>query len=614
MSSPTTEQSIQTLVQAFLATCERQPAFPALKFKENNHWLTLNFSDFKDRAFNVAGTLMTWGIEKGDRIAILSNNRPEWVISDMGIMCAGGVTVPLYASLQQEQIRYILAESECKIIFLEDREQLDKIRAVRERLPALTRIVLMDPLSVEMDQTVCSFNELALKPGLPEGISYDAIMKRCGSVDGEDLASIVYTSGTTGKPKGVMLSHRNFTSNVQSILVVYDIFPEDIFLSFLPLAHVLERTGGFFLGNIFSGAQYAFVESVDKVAQNILEVSPTIFVAVPRLFEKMYTRILSTVESSGKLKKSLFNWALRTGEHYQRAVRTGKPGVLAEFKHRAAYNLVYKKLHGKLGGRLRLVVSGGAPLEPRIAEFFAAIDVIIMEGYGLTETSPVTNVNMPDRCRIGSVGPALPGVGVRVAEDGEIMIKGPNVMKGYYKDPEATEEVMTADGWFKTGDIGRIDPEGFLWITDRKKEIIVTSGGKNVAPQPIENLLKTSPFINQVMLIGDKRNFIAALIVPDFDALKTWGEDKGLANLDPRDLMNHPLVLEHYETEIADMTQDLPRFEKIKKLLLIEKDWLPETGELTPTQKLKRRVIMDKYRDRIESLYRNPSGNGNGFG
>jgi len=606
-------EKIKTLAQAFLATCERQPGFPALKYKENNRWLSFNFSEYKRRVFQVSGSLLSWGVKRGDRIAILSQNRPEWVISDMGILCSGAVTVPLYASLKSEQIAFILNQSGCRILIAENREQVEKIVQSQREIPTLEKIVVIDSLGVDIDENTISMEKIIHSDGLPEGTSHDAIVNRCQSIEPDDLASIVYTSGTTGQPKGVMLSHKNFMSNIHGLDEIFDIIPEDSILNFLPLAHVLERTGGYFLGNIFIGAQYIFVESLEKVAENIVEVSPTVFVAVPRLFEKMYTKILSTVESSSKVKKSIFRWSVKTGERYHRALTKGNPGTVIALKHKLAQFLVYRKLQEKLGGQLRLVVSGGAPLEPRIADFFFSINVPIMEGYGLTETSPVTNVNHAGSYRVGSVGQTLSDVDVMIAEDGEILIKGPNVMPGYYKNPEATREVMTPDGWFKSGDIGKIDEDGFLWITDRKKEIIVTSGGKNVAPQPIENILKTNPFINQVMLVGDKRNFVAALIVPDYDQIKVWGQEHELSSLSNHQLASHKLVKKKIESEVEKMTHDLPRYEQVKRIVLIEDEWLPETGELTPTMKLKRRVIIDKYRDRIESIYAEFSGNSDGF-
>jgi long-chain acyl-CoA synthetase len=606
-------EAIQTLAQAFIATCERQPGFPALKYKENNRWISLNFSEYKRRVFQVSGSLISWGVNRGDRIALLSLNRPEWVISDMGILCSGAVTVPLYASLKSDQVAFILNQSGCKIVIAENREQYEKIVQCREDLPHLEKIVVIDSLGIDIDENTLSMEKIIHSDGLPEGTSHDAIVNRSRSVIPDDLASIVYTSGTTGQPKGVMLSHKNFMSNIHGLDEIFDIVPEDSVLNFLPLAHVLERTGGYFLGNIYIGAQYIFVESLDKVAENIVEVSPTVFVAVPRLFEKMYTKILGTVESSSKLKKGIFKWSVKTGERYHRALNKGKPGTIITLKHRIAQVLVYRKLQEKLGGRLRLVVSGGAPLEPRIADFFFSINIPIMEGYGLTETSPVTNVNYHGCYRVGSVGQTLSNVEVKTAEDGEILIRGPNVMSGYYKDPDATQEVMTHDGWFKSGDIGKIDADGFLWITDRKKEIIVTSGGKNVAPQPIENILKTNPFINQVMLVGDKRNFVAALIVPEFNQIKEWGRDQDLSSLSNEELVAHPLVIDKLGSEVDGMIHDLPRFEQVKRIILIEDEWLPETGELTPTMKLKRRVILDKYSDRIESAYSELSGDRDGF-
>ncbi|MBN1551313.1 long-chain fatty acid--CoA ligase [bacterium] len=592
-----------TIVESFLNTCNRQPSSTALMHKIKDKWHAITFDEFKTKTLSVSALLVNYGIESGDRVGILSSNRPEWVIADIGILTAGAVTVPLYDTLLSVQIEHILKDSECKLIFVENKSQFLKIKELNSRIPFLKYIIVMDPFGVPLEETVSSFSEILEKGGKLLNAEKDLVRNRYEKLVPDDLASIVYTSGTTGIPKGVMLSHGNFMSNAQDILSVVNVNGDDLILCFLPLSHVLERTAGFFTGCVTAGAKYAFAESIEKVGDNLREITPTILVAVPRLFEKVYARIMNTVQSSSTLRKAVFRWALRTGERSFRAKMQGVVKPFGEVKQKLATLLVFKKIHERVGGNIRLLISGGAPLEPRIAEFFASVGLSVYEGYGLTETSPVTNVNRPDKYRIGTVGTVLPSVEVKIAQDGEILVKGPNVMKGYYKKPEATAEVFTQDGWLKTGDIGRIDEDGFLYVTDRKKEIIVTSGGKNIAPQPIENLLKTNSYINQVMLIGDRKHFVAALVVPNFINLSDWAGNNGIGFDTHKNLINLPQIIEKMELEIKETAKNLPRYEQIKKIILLADEWSIETGELTPTMKLKRQVILQNYRALIEDLY-----------
>ncbi len=595
---------IKTLVQAFLYTTERYSQEPAVTFKSRNKWQTYSYSEYRRKSLSIAAGLSELNIQPFDNIAILSGNRPEWIIADMGILSSRAVSVPLYPTLKSAQICFILKESECKVIFLEDREQFEKIRPIMADLPDLRYVVVIDPIGVEMEKSTFSFSELLEKGGVVLSKAEAAILQRARSVEAEDLASIVYTSGTTGTPKGVMLTHKNFVSNGRSILESYEILHSDSILSILPLSHVLERMAGYFACFIMAGTQYSFAEKVETVAEDMNAVSPTIFVGVPRLFEKMYSRIMNTVHSSSAVKRMLFNWAVKTGDQYHRQQIKSNPGAFIEYQYKLAYSLVLKKIHDKFGGRIRFMISGGAPLEPQISEFFNAIGLPLMEGYGLTETAPVTNVNQLKAFRIGTVGRSLPGVTVKTAEDGEILVKGPNVMKGYYKNPEATQEVFTEDGWFKTGDIGKIDEDGYLWITDRKKEMIVTSGGKNVAPQPIENLLKSSRYISQIMLIGEQRNFVSALIVPEFEALEEYARSNGIPFDSLSELVNHSQIQNLYQSELDQRMEDLPRYEQVKKFLILCEPWTINSGELTPTLKLKRQVILQNYREQVESFYR----------
>jgi len=599
-----------SLVEAFFNTTESNANRPAILYKSNDQWVHYSFDEYRQMVLSIAASLVGMGFKKGDKAAILSNNRPEWIITDMGIMTAGAVSVPLYPTLQSDQIHYILEQSESRVVFLEDRDQLEKVLSILPELPKLQCIVIFDPIGADLAEKVFSLSEIIDRGGKSYDQNKENVMQRAHDVGLEDLASIVYTSGTTGDPKGVMLSHGNFLSNAKSILSLIKITPEDLTISILPLSHVLERTGSFFSCFTAGGSRYAFIESLETVGPDIIATHPTFLIAVPRLLEKIYSKIMFTVQTSSGIKKALFNWGLKSGEAYQRALRKGKVGFLVELKNKIALALVFKKIHEKFGGQLRHMVCGGAPLEPKIAEFFTAIGLSVLEGYGLTETSPVTNVNRPGAVRIGAVGPTVPGVQVKIAEDGEILIKGPNVMKGYYKNPEATRESFTEDGWLMTGDIGRVDEEGYLWITDRKKEIIVTSGGKNIAPQPIENKLKKSQFINQVMIVGERRNYVTALIVPEFEMLELWANDNDLGSLSRTELLKNEKVLALIESEIRGEVQNLPRYEQVKSFKLLDELWSTETGELTPTMKLKRKVIQNRYQNCIDKLYE-PSGDSN---
>ncbi len=599
-----TTKRYQSLVHAFMETAARNTSRQALLYKDGNQWKNISFTECRSRVLSLAAFLQDTGVKAGDRIAIISNNRPEWIISDVGLMSQGCVSVPIYPTLMEDQIRYILDQSGARGILIEDRDQYAKLQPLLDDLPEIQFIAAFNPMGIEMDEKLFSFSEILKRGKALLDKNQDGVLKRAGDVKRDDLASIVYTSGTTGRPKGVMLSHGNFLSNAESVLTRFKITEDDIVLSILPLSHVLERLGGYITCFTLVGSRYAFVESLETVALDFLTVRPTIFVAVPRLFEKIHAKIMNQVQESSGIKKSLFNWAVRTGSKYQRAKREGSPGFFLEQLNRVAFALVHKKVHEKFGGRIEYIISGGAPLNPRINEFFIAIGLQVREGYGLTETSPVTNINTVSEYRIGSVGRVLPGVEIKISDDGEILVKGPNVMAGYYKNPEATRETFTDDGWFKTGDIGKVDDDGYLWITDRKKEILVTSGGKNVAPQPIENLIKHCPVVSQAMLIGEKRNFVSALIVPDFDQLNAWAKQNNLGDLSITELVKNQACIDFIHQEITAVISTLPKYEQVKKFILLEEAWSVESGELTPTMKIKRREILDNYASRIEEMYR----------
>jgi long-chain acyl-CoA synthetase len=448
-----------------------------------------------------------------------------------------------------------------------------------------------------------SFQELLQRGGAAQD-KYPNYRSDALSVGKDDLATLIYTSGTTGKPKGVMLSHHNFCSNVASALTVLHIGPDDSCLSLLPLSHSFERMAGHYT-MFHAGTTINYAESIELVAANLQEVSPTVVLSVPRLFEKIYARVLENAMAGGALKRRIFFWARRTADAWADLQLAGKPiPTTLKLKKKIADKLVFSKLQARTGGRLRFFASGGAPLNPEIAKFFYAAGLIIVEGYGLSETSPVIAINPLERPRIGTVGPPIPGVEVKIAEDGEILARGPNIMMGYYNKPEATKEAIDPDGWFHTGDIGEFDEEGYVKITDRKKDLIVTAGGKKVAPQPIENMIKTNQFVLNAVMVGDKRKFPALLVVPDVDALRKWAADRNLAMDDVTAFLAQPDVFSKVEREVMGTLRDLASFEMPKKIGLIEEDFSIERGELTPTMKVKRRVVEERYGEKIESLYR----------
>ncbi len=533
------------------------------------------------------------GVEKNDRVAILSENCPEWAITDFGSLKVGAVTVPMFSTLTAAQVSYILKDSGAKIICVSTEKQLEKVTSIRDEVPTLEQVIIFDPIA---DKT-------------PEGvIQFDAVCELAGEATNnaaseEDLATIIYTSGTTGNPKGVMLTHANFISNVEACKSLIDVSETDVLLSFLPLSHVFERLGGHYVP-LFSGAKIAYAESTFTVAQNMKEIAPTVMLSVPRLYETMHERILRAVQEGSSLKQKIFHWGVSVGSAVSSAIQQGrKPSAILQLQQNIADKLVFAKLKEATGGRLRFFVSGGAALPQSIAEFFHAAGILILEGYGLTETSPVISMNHPGKWKFGTVGAQVPGIEVQIAEDGEILTRGPHVMKGYFNNDSATAEVINADGWFHTGDIGIIDADGFVKITDRKKNIIVLSNGKNVAPQPIESALVQSPFISQIMVIGSERKNLAALIVPNFDALKAWASENGIETTDLLTMLQTREVQQHIQSEIRNHLTDFADFEQVRRFTLLEKEFSQEADEMTPTLKLKRNVIIEKYGDVIDSMY-----------
>jgi len=594
---------IKTLSELLLNTLKEYPKDDLMLYKKEGAYVPLSTREFGDKVRALSLGLRELGLGPGDKLIILSENRPEWVMTDFATLCRGALTVPIYTTLVPEQVRYIIDDSDAKIVVYSGPELGSKIEAVKGRLAKVRHFI---SFSSEAPEGVLTL-ERVLEMGRKAGAADPGLFEREALlVKPDDEASLIYTSGTTGVPKGVILTHGNFVSNLTAVSTIIQFSHRDTVLSFLPLSHVLERLVTFTY--MFKACSIAYAESVETVAQNLLEVKPHIMVSVPRVFEKIYAKVMDNVLSSSGLKRKIFFWAIKVGKTWGALKVSGRdiPAPL-RFKRKLAHKLVFAKIIARTGGRVRFFVSGGAPLSKDIAEFFYAVGLVILEGYGLTETAPALSINTFEAIRFGSVGKPIPDVEIRIAPDGEILAKGPNIMKGYYKKEAETREVFE-DGWFKTGDIGHIDGDGFLVITDRKKDIIVTSGGKNVAPQPIENLLKTIPYVSTAVVIGDRKRFVAALIVPNLEKLEEYARNAGIAFKDRGELVRNEQVVNFIKAEVDRATPALAPYERIKKIALLEREFEIEKDEITPSLKVKRNIIEDRYRDLIDGLYREDGG------
>ncbi len=567
----------------------------AILTKESGSYAPISTAEFERRCVQLHLALRAEGIAKGDKVALLSENRWEWAAADFAMMTAGVISVPIYPTLPSDQVRYLLDHSEARAIFCSTAEQVEKVLAVRDELPGLGHVISFD----KPDQAGVTHLSAMIADGDPEPAARSSFQAAADAVLEEDLASIIYTSGTTGVPKGVMLSHGNISSNIRDASI--PVTPEDVALSFLPLSHIAERIADYVY--FVNGVTVAYAESIEAVAANMGEVRPTIAVGVPRFYEKVHDKVMAAMAAAPAARRKIFHWALSVGKAAMPHRLAGKPlpGLLA-LKHAVAEKLVFSKLRGRLGGHIRLFVSGAAPLAQHLAEFFYALGLPICEAYGLTETSPVVSINRLESIRFGTVGQIIPNVDVRIAGDGEILVRGPNVMQGYYKMEAQTADVMNGD-WFHTGDIGKLDNDGYLSITDRKKDMFKTSGGKYIVPAPIESRLKSSPLVELAVVVAERRNFPSALVVPSFDVLRAWADSQGIEASDNVELCADPQVRAHVMAEVANLCSEMASFERIKKIALIPQDFSIEGGELTPTMKVRRAKVYSKYAAEIDAIY-----------
>lgn len=593
-----------TLNEVFNSAVDRYRESEFLRFKSGGEWRSLTFGEVARRVRELALGLHELGIRAGDRIAIWSENRPEWNLADLAALAIGAVDVPIYATQTRLQVEYILADSAARAIFVSPAFAEDAL-LMKSRIPELEFVIALD----ETSRRAVGVEELVDKGRALYGRRPDLYESLWGNAKAEDLATILYTSGSTGDPKGVMLTHKNLTANVMNSARWLELGRRrELALTYLPFTHIFERAVWYLYAHI--GATIAYAESIETVARNLLEVQPTAMTSVPRMFEKIYAKIIERGLSAGFPKRQIFLWSLGVGRRWAEKKDRQEPiGMLLDLQHRVADALVFKKWREAVGGKVRFFISGGAPLAPEIGYLFLAAGLPILQGYGLTETSPSISCNTETRNRIGTVGPVMDGVTVRIAEDGEILCKGNTIMKGYYNRPADNDEAFTSDGWFRTGDIGHLDEDGFLVITDRKKDLIKTSGGKYIAPQRLESLIKSSRFVSQVVVVGNARKFASALIVPNMELLRGYAQLKGIHYNGESELLTNPRIIDLINRQIDKYTAELAKFEKVKKVALLDREFTTESGELTPTLKPRRSIIEKKYANVIDRLYEEETTN-----
>jgi long-chain acyl-CoA synthetase len=583
-----------TLADLLPLSAKRYGKAPAVRFKQGDAWVDRSFDQVLETVRSLSLGLINLGVLKGDKVSILANTRPEWTYFDFAALSAGAVVVPIYQTNSPEECQYVLENSDAKVVVVENDEQMEKIRAVRDRLPLLQHVVRMSGTS----EDAISLEDLAKRGETRDASEWE---ERWKSVTPDDICTFIYTSGTTGPPKGCIISHGNYRAMLDMINETSVIEQEDVTYLYLPLAHsfaLLIQLGSFDLG-----ATLAYWERDPlQILPNLAELKPTYFPSVPRIFEKIYTAATSGIEKVGGLKKAIFNWSIEVGKRMRATERAGrKPGFLLRKQYEFADKQVLSKIRGLFGGNLRLAVSGAAPINPEILSFFDAAGVLVLEGWGMTETSTAATISSPDDFKVGTIGKPFPGCQIKIAEDGEILVKGPNVFQGYYKNEEATREAIV-DGWLHTGDIGEIDADGFLTITGRKKDIIITAGGKNITPANLENEIKQHPLVSQCVVVGDRKPYLVALVTLDPEDAVTYAKENGLPE-DPAQLATNPEVQKAIEDHIATINQKFARVEQVKKVAILPHDLSQETGELTPTLKVKRAVVTSKHEQEIEKLY-----------
>jgi long-chain acyl-CoA synthetase len=588
--------SIATLNDIFFAALEHN-LDRIMLYRESGKWLSISSREFGERTARTARALRQAGIRRGDRIAILSENRPEWPIADIACLLLGAVTVPLYTTLTPEQTAFVLNDSGCLAIFVSSDHQLHKVLSILPKTQ-IEKIIVMDPVEFAGDLVPfadrCAPMNRITSEG-PSSLDFE-IASQARSATPDDLATIVYTSGTTGTSKGVMLTHGNITSNLLCSLLGFDMHPGLVSISFLPLCHITARHVDFAM--LYHGVTLAYCPFMERLPEALREVQPSLFVAVPRVYEKIYAQ--ARQKAKGFPKRFIFDWAISVGQKHKPEILAGQTPTSSSWK--LANKLVFSKIHEGMGGHVQTFISGGAPLGRELAEWYATVGIRIHEGYGLTETSPVIALNTPTDHRIGTVGQIMPNLEVRIAEDGEILVRGPSIFKGYWNRPDETKAAFIND-WFKTGDIGNIDADGFLSVTDRKKDLIKTSGGKFIAPQPIENSLKLNPLVGTAAILGDRRKFPAVIVSPNFSLLEEWARTNSIPFNSRADLVSNPKVQSLYDGIVEAINQNLARFEKLKRVMLVADEFTADNGALTPTMKLRRRVIEDRYRQQIDELY-----------
>ena len=587
----------KTIPQLFFERSGKWAEHVVFRNKQAGKWVDIKWRDVEERMLAVASGLMAEGVPRRGTVAILSGNRPEWAYIDFGSMTADIINVPIYPTNTADQVAYILENSGAELVFVENEMQLDKVLSVRKGLPNLRRAVSIEACG-RSDDFVTDLETL-MKAGR-DGMDRAAVEERTAGIDPEAVATLIYTSGTTGNPKGVMLCHRNLVSNIEALPDFIPIKAGFTDLQFLPMCHSFGRMEVYVL--MMHQGTINFAESIDRIPDNLKEIRPLIFVTVPRLLEKIYEKITTGLETASPVKRGLFNWAMGVGRRVTKdkiAKRSSSPLVMAQLK--IADKLVFSKLKDALGGKIRFLNYAAAPLALEIQEFFAALGIICLEAYGLTETSPGISGNKPQDFKLGSVGKPVRDTEVKIAADGEILVRGPQIMLGYWNRPEDTAEALEG-GWFHTGDIGRIDDEGFIFITDRKKDIIITAGGKNVAPQNIENLLKIDPAIEQVAVVGDRKKYLVALVVLSPEWLEQFAAKKGLSG-GPEELVAQADVLAEVERRIVEANRQLAKYETIKKFKLLAEPFSVENEMLTPTMKVRRKNVMQVYNDLIDSMY-----------